>query len=110
MTITSATLQADMYKNFHASAYHPEVTEVYSNFTNRFGKYAPNNKLGGVINVGLQYFIKDFLLGEFAEFFKATKEDALKNHKRIIEGMLGTKADVTRWEALHDLGLSLIHI
>lgn len=39
MKILSALLK-DAYKAFHPHAYHPDVTHVYSNFTNRFGKYS----------------------------------------------------------------------
>ena len=99
------TLQIDTYKNFHPQAYHPDVTEVYSNFTNRNGKYAPNNKLGGVVNVGIQYFIKDYLLNDFSNsFFNLDRKDAVASHQRILSAMLGYQVDVSRLEELHDLG------
>ena len=97
------TLQIDIYKNFHPAAYHPQVTEVYSNFTNRHGKYAPDNHLDGVINLGLTYFMKDFLMGEFGRFFATPKKEAIARHARVISAMLGVPADTTRYEELHDL-------
>ncbi|NET72670.1 MAG: hypothetical protein F6K62_17595 [Sphaerospermopsis sp. SIO1G2] len=98
------TLQKDCYKEYHYRAYHPDVSEVYSNFTSRSGKHA-NTKLGGVAFVGLQYFIKDHLIREWEEgFFALPKEDAVKNHKRIMSSILGYEVDVTYLEELHDLG------
>ncbi|AUG88404.1 nicotinamide phosphoribosyl transferase [Vibrio phage Vp_R1] len=94
----------DIYKNFHPQAYHPHVTEVYSNFTNRSGKYAPDNKLGGVVNLGLTYFMKDFLIGEFGKFFNTPKKEAIKRHARVISAMLGVEANTERFEELHDIG------
>lgn len=99
------TLQKDVYKEAHRQCYHPEVTEVYSNYTNRNGTYAIGNKLGGVVNFGLQYFIKQFLIKEFNEdFFSKPKEEVCKTHKRILSSMMGFDVDVKYLEELHDLG------
>lgn len=98
-------MQMDVYKSFHHLAYHPDVTEVYANYTSRSGKLS--NIPGGdkVIFVGLQHFILDYLMGEWVEgFFLRTKVDAVGRHKRVLSAMLGYDVDVTYLEDLHDLG------
>ena len=104
MTITAASMQKDVYKEFHSRAYHPEVSEVYANYTSRNGKLSnvENNKK--VAFVGLQYFIKSYLQEEWAEFFNADKETAVRNHRRIMSAMLGYPVNVKYLEDLHDLG------
>ena len=111
MTINHAALQTDAYKLFHKFAYHPEITEVYSNFTSRNGKLSnvPNN--AEVVFVGLQYFIKDYLIREWNEtFFNLPKETAIANLKRYTDSLLGQDYDATHFEALHDLGYLPIKI
>ena len=96
-------MQKDVYKEFHARAYHPDVSEVYANFTSRSGKLS-NTNTDKVAFVGLQYFIKSHLQDEWSSFFKAPKQEAVANHKRILSAMLGYTVDVTYLEDLHDLG------
>ena len=103
--INHATLQTDAYKLFHKFAYHPDITKVYSNFTSRNGKLSnvPNN--AEVMFVGLQYFIKDYLIREWNEtFFNLPKEAAIHNLKRYTDSLLGQDYDASHFEALHDLG------
>ncbi|MEM8594765.1 MAG: nicotinate phosphoribosyltransferase [Pseudomonadota bacterium] len=104
MSITAPTMQKDVYKEFHGRAYHPDVSEVYANFTSRSGRLSnvPNNDK--VVFVGLQYFIKSYLMDEWDTFFKAPKTEAVANHQRIMSAMLGYKVDVSYLERLHDLG------
>lgn len=104
MTITAASMQKDVYKEFHSRAYHPDVSEVYANFTSRSGKLSNIENNDKVAFVGLQYFIKSYLLEEWSEFFKADKATAVANHKRIMSSMLGYTVDVKYLEDLHDLG------
>jgi len=104
MTITAASMQKDVYKEFHSRAYHPDVSEVYANFTSRSGKLSNIENNDKVAFVGLQYFIKSYLLEEWSEFFKADKATAVANHKRIMSSMLGYTVDVKYLEGLHDLG------
>lgn len=111
MTINHAALQTDAYKLFHKFAYHPEITKVYSNFTSRNGKLSnvPNN--AEVVFVGLQYFIKDYLIREWNEtFFNLPKETAIANLKRYTDSLLGQDYDAIHFEALHDLGYLPIKI
>ncbi|GAB6261406.1 nicotinate phosphoribosyltransferase [Photobacterium sp. R1] len=104
MTITAASMQKDVYKEFHSRAYHPDVTEVYANYTSRSGKLSNVENNDKVAFVGLQYFIKSYLQEEWQAFFEADKESAVANHRRIMSAMLGYPVDVSYLEALHDLG------
>jgi nicotinamide phosphoribosyltransferase len=106
----NAALLIDAYKSFHVHAYHPDVTHVYSNFTNRDGLYS-NTKRNGVVFVGLQYFIKDILIRQWNEtFFSKSKDEAISEYKRVISSMLGKDIDATHMEKLHDLGYLPIKI
>lgn len=104
MTISAATMQKDVYKEFHSRAYHPDVTEVYANYTSRNGKLSNVENNDKVAFVGLQYFIKSYLQDEWNEFFRTEKKEAVANHRRIMSAMLGYAVDVKYLEDLHDLG------
>ncbi|WP_438466733.1 nicotinate phosphoribosyltransferase [Marinomonas sp. PE14-40] len=104
MTISAASMQKDVYKEFHSRAYHPDVTEVYANYTSRSGKLSNIENNNKVAFVGLQYFIKSYLQDEWSEFFNTDKASAVANHQRIMSAMLGYQVDVSYLEALHDLG------
>ena len=104
MTITAASMQKDVYKEFHSRAYHPDVTEVYANFTSRNGKLSNVENNDKVAFVGLQYFIKSYLQEEWADFFSRDKTIAVAEHKRIMSAMLGYPVNVKYLEDLHDLG------
>lgn len=104
MSIIAASMQKDVYKEFHSRAYHPDVTEVYANFTSRSGKLSNVENSDKVAFVGLQYFIKSYLQEEWAEFFSSDRAVAVANHKRIMSSMLGYPVKVKYLEDLHDLG------
>lgn len=104
MTIIAASMQKDVYKEFHSRAYHPDVTEVYANYTSRSGKLSNIENNDKVAFVGLQYFIKSYLQEEWNEFFRLDKKTAVATHKRIMSSMLGYTVDVKYLEDLHDLG------
>lgn len=106
MTLCIPTMQKDVYKEFHVRAYHPDVSEVYTNFTSRSGRLSniPNGE--GVVFVGLQYFIIDYLIREWNEgFFNLpNKEFAVSYHKRIMSAMVGYDVDTKYLEDLYELG------
>lgn len=105
MTITAPTMQKDVYKEFHVQAYHPDVTEVYSNFTNRGGKHSNIPDGNTVVVVGNQHFIIDYLIEEWDRgFFDLPKDKAIQDHSRILNSMLGYEVDVQYLADLHDLG------
>ena len=105
MTHSIATLAKDVYKEFHVHVLHPEVTAIYANFTSRSGRLSNVKDNKEVAFVGLQYFIKDYLIREWNEtFFDLPKDVAINAHRRIMTGMLGYAVDVSYLEKLHDLG------
>ena len=105
MTIINAALQTDAYKLFHKMAYDPAITKVYSNFTSRNGRLSNVPSNSEVMFVGLQYFIKDYLIDEWNKsFFSLPKQDAVRNIKRFADSLLATNYDASHFEQLHDLG------
>ncbi len=112
--IEAGSLAKDIYKEFHPPAYHPEVSEVYGNFTSRSDRLSNIPKescIGGVVNLGIQYFCLDFLIGEMnSSFFSLPKEEALQKHARIISAMLGKECNTERLGELHDLGYMPLRI
>lgn len=108
-----AALLTDGYKTFHESAMHEDIVRMYGNFTNRHGKYSnlPNNSLGGVAFIGLQYLCKDTLIKEWnSTFFAVPKEKAVGRIKRILDAYLGVDYNASHFEKLHDLGYLPIEI
>jgi len=105
MTIYNAALQTDAYKLFHKEAYHPEITNVYSNYTSRNGRLSNVKNNDSVVFVGLQYFIKDVLIDEWNNtFFNIPKDVACKELKTFTKALLGFDYDISHFEDLHDLG------
>lgn len=106
----NASLLMDAYKAFHHRAYNPEVTHVYSNFTNRSAKYS-NTGLDKVVFVGLQYFVKEVLIKQWNDtFFSLPKEEVIYEYNRVISSMLGKEVDTSHMEKLHDLGYLPVEI
>ena len=96
----------DFYKSDHRSQYPEGTTLVYSNFTARSNKLAKlHTDDKAVLNFGLQYFIKYFLIEVFnTNFFNIPKERVIKNYKRVMESALGKDCfTFDHIEALHDL-------
>lgn len=106
-------LMKDGYKVFHKFAYNPEVTHVYSNFTNRFGKHT-NITTGNneeVIFVGLQYFIMEHLIKGWNEtFFNIDVDEAVQEYSRVVNSYLGKYIEVDHIRDLHELGYLPIQI
>jgi nicotinamide phosphoribosyltransferase len=98
----------DSYKLGHIDQY-PEGTEyVYSNLTARSAGHAKMGKLydNKVVFVGLQGFVKEFLIEAWNEhFFKRPKDEVIAEYKRRCDNFLGPDAVRTdHIAALHDLG------
>lgn len=111
MTISAATMQKDVYKEFHVRAYHPDVSQVYVNYTSRSNRLCNIKDNESIVFVGLQYFIKDYLIKEWNEsFFNLPVADAVANHKRILSAMLGYEVSVKYLEDLHRRGYLPIRI
>lgn len=105
----------DFYKADHRRQYPENTTEVYANFTPRFSRNDPHKnkeKINNIIFFGLQYFIKDFLIGAWNEnFFKKNKNEIVRKYKKRMDYSLGKDAIETKHiEALYDLGYLPIKI
>ena len=65
----------------------------------------------GVVFVGMQWFIKSFLMQDFnGTFFNFPKELVCNGFKRRVERGLGKEIDISHIEDLHDLGYLPIRI
>lgn len=106
----------DFYKADHRRQYPAGTTEVYANYTprtHRKGGPLPGTDGGSeVLFFGLQFFIKDFLLGAWEqEFFRQDKSKVVAAYKRRMDTSLGNDAvPVDHIAALHDLGYLPIRI
>ena len=104
----------DFYKANHFKFYGPETEFLYNNFTPRSTKYL--EKIEGtddkIALVGLQYFIKYFLIDTWnSEFFNKPKEEVVRKYKRRMDNSLGVDAVSTKHISdLHDLGYLPIKI
>lgn len=103
--------QIDFYKASHHEQY-PKGTEyVYSNLTARSGNHSNVRNSKGVVFIGLQLFIKDYLINEWNEtFFNQPKDIVVEKYKRRISIALNKDVDVIHIEKLHDLGYLPISI
>jgi nicotinamide phosphoribosyltransferase len=107
--------QTDSYKLSHKGFMVDGTTKIYSNLTARSSKHLNvlkdryDNK---VVNFGLQYFIKNYLIEEWNnKFFSQPKEKVIGKFKRLIDAYLGVDAvSMEHFEALHDLGYLPIEI
>ncbi|MDO3651295.1 endonuclease domain-containing protein [Nocardia mangyaensis] len=110
MKFNHAMLLADMYKISHRVQY-PEGTEyVYSNWTPRSNKHLPMIK--EVVCVGIQGFVKEYLIDYFDEhFFGRNKEEIASEYRRFLKHTLFIEEpDSSHIEELHDLGYLPIEI
>ena len=97
----------DGYKLSHDKMYPNGTTKVYSNFTPRSNKHAPNG-INYVVSFGQQFAMMK-IYGLFEQFFQGEKED-IENFKTEISSYLGVDYDVSHFEKLHDLGYLPIHV
>lgn len=96
-------LMADFYKVGHVSQYPSDVTQVWSNWTPRTTRVEGQNT---VVNFGLQYFIKDYLMRRFNQgFFQRPMAEVIESYRLVVKACLGVenpKTDHIEW--LHGLG------
>jgi nicotinamide phosphoribosyltransferase len=102
-------LLTDGYKTGHHQQYPKGTTLVYSNFTPRSNKYAPNG-CNQVVSFGQQMVVQQIHESFQNEFFSKPKDEVCGEMKRELSMYLGTDYDVSHFEALHDLGYLPIHI
>jgi nicotinamide phosphoribosyltransferase len=115
MTYLDPITACDFYKVGHKAMYPTGTEVIYSNFTPRSNKLAPNAggvKPSKVLFYGLQGFIKSFLIEQFNNnFFHKSKIEVIAKYNRRMDGALGQGAvDSSHIAALHDLGYLPIEI
>ena len=100
---TNPFLLTDYYKVGHVFQYPGKTELVYSNLTPRNSRLQDIDEM---VFFGLQYFIKEYLLGYFNDnFFDQPKDKVMANYKRRISTSLGAGLPTySHLERLHDLG------
>jgi nicotinamide phosphoribosyltransferase len=101
----------DFYKADHRRQYPEGTSLVYSNFTPRSNKYAPEDS-NAVVVFGIQYLIKEYLISQWNEgFFFRDKEAVIKEYEELMDRCLGKGAiPLDHISELHDLGYLPIKI
>jgi nicotinamide phosphoribosyltransferase len=101
-TLNVLTL-CDGYKVDHRRQYPAGTEFVYSNWTPRGSRI---DGIDHVVNVGLQYFLKEYLQDQFDEFFDEPDVDFLcKEYERRLNTYLGpNEIGSDHIRALHELG------
>jgi len=98
----------DFYKADHRRQYPSGTQFVYSNFTPRSSRLAPVPESfdDRVVFVGLQGFIKNYLIEAWSEgFFNQPKQLVIAKYKKRMDKSLGEGSiPLDHIEALHDLG------
>lgn len=96
-------LLTDGYKTGHHQQYPKGTTLVYSNFTPRSNKRAPQG-VDKVVSFGQQMVVQQIHEAFQKEFFSRPKDEVISEIKTELSLYLGTDYDVTHFEKLHDLG------
>lgn len=95
-------LLTDGYKTGHHQQYPKGTEQVYSNWTPRSNKYAPEG-CEKVVSFGQQFVMK-WLHDYFEDnFFSKPKEEICKEIKDELSMYLASEYDVSHFEKLHDL-------
>jgi nicotinamide phosphoribosyltransferase len=93
----------DGYKTGHHQQYPKGTTLVYSNFTPRSNKYAPQG-CDQLVSFGQQMVVKQIHEAFEKDFFSKPKDEVCGEMKNELSMYLNTDYDVSHFEALHDLG------
>lgn len=96
-------LATDGYKTGHHLMYPQGTTLVYSNFTPRTNKHAPDG-CDHVVSFGQQMVMKHIHAMFDLHFFRIAKEVVCADIKKEYSIYLNCEYDVSHIEALHDLG------
>jgi nicotinamide phosphoribosyltransferase len=100
-----APLAKDFYKVGHKDQYPVGTELIYSNFTARSGKLSNEPDSKGIYFVGLQYFVKRFLIENWNDsFFNKPKAEVVNKYQRIVSMGLGYEVDCSHIADLHNLG------
>ena len=102
MTNFPAPLLKDAYKTSHPFQYPHGTQAVYSNLTARKSRVPDQEE---IVNFGVQYFCLEYLIHQWnTTFFDLPKEEAIARYRRRLRTFFGQEPDVSKMEALHDLG------
>lgn len=111
MSFIPPQLALDFYKTGHRHQYKPGTTRVYSNLTARSGKHSNIEGGTGICFVGVQMFIREFLIDDWNNnFFRRPKSEVCGDYAAVISEGLGYKVEADHLEALHDLQYLPLHI
>ncbi len=111
MSYISPPSAVDFYKTGHRHQYKPGTTKVYSNMTARSGKHSNIKHGTGICFVGIQMFIREFLIEDWnRNFFNVRKELVCGEYAELISEGLGYNVTAEHLEALHDLRYLPLHI
>ncbi len=103
MTQMNPFLATDGYKLGHHKMYPQGTTLVYSNFTPRSNRHAPNG-VDYVVSFGQQMVMRQIHEMFQDGFFNKPKDEVCIEVKKEISLFLGEDYDVSHIEDLHDLG------
>lgn len=98
----SIFLEKDFYKISHPDQYPDGVTQVFSNWTGRYGQ----NPEGWYAHVGVQRFVLKKLLHEFQDkFFNVPLSSIIDEYRTVCKECLGnSNPRVSHIEQLHEYG------
>lgn len=101
--VRNPILSIDFYKVGHVSQYPKGTTKVWSNFTPRSSRVPDQDT---IVNFGLNYFIKEYLIDTFNElFFRQPKQQVISQYSDFIKRTLFVENPKTdHIERLHNLG------
>lgn len=101
----------DFYKTGHRKQYKPGTTRVYSNLTARSGEHSNIDSGTGICFVGLQMFMREFLIEDWnRNFFGRPKEVVCSEYAALISQGLGYEVETSHLESLYNLGFMPLHI
>lgn len=99
----NAAFLTDGYKTGHHLMYPEGTSVVYSNFTPRSNKRAPQG-INQVVAFGMQMVVRQLKELFNEDFFSQDKDAICKEIKEELSMYLNTDYDVTHFEKLHELG------
>ena len=101
--IIAALMLSDGYKTGHHNMYPQGTEEVYSNFTPRSNRHAPEG-FDRVLSFGQQMTTRKIVVLFDKGFFNLPKHEVCGYIKEEFSMYLGFEYDVSHFERLHDLG------
>lgn len=100
---TIPLLLLDFYKVCHSEQYNPDIAYLVSYYTARMSRIKGQDTL---INFGLQYFCKHYLIETFNKyFFELSEEEVVNQYETVLDATLGKGSyNSDKVRALHQLG------